>query len=74
MASTDSLTNLNGHLSLKETYKLLDDPKKKIFNKYHKWKNSFYNESNLLMADEGTIVMNNDQEYRYCCVKGTATI
>ena len=44
-SSTDN-TNQE-QLTIKEIFKLLDEAKKKTFNKYYKWKFSLYNESNV---------------------------
>jgi len=56
-------------MTKKEMYKALDEPRKKMYHRYYKWKYGLNNEKNLEPAVEGQIVMRNDHEYRSCCIR-----
>jgi hypothetical protein len=56
-------------LTIKDIYRVLDEAKKNTFNKYHRWKFSFYNEANVKDADEDSIINKHSAEYFACCVR-----
>jgi hypothetical protein len=54
-------------LTLKEQVMKLDDPRKKAFFRYHKWKNSILNEKNVKHADDWKLLLEHNQEFVACC-------
>lgn len=50
-------------LTFKEKFKLLDEQKKKAFQKYMRWKFSFYNATNISYAKKNSVLMQHDQEF-----------
>ena len=63
-ASVESLSGeKDNKLTFKELLKGLDEPKKKLFSRYFRWKFGLNNSNNLMPAHSSQIIVRHNHEY-----------
>ena len=64
----DKVKEEEPQLTFKERIKALDDKKKKAFMNYKWWEHSLTNSKNVNFSEVHQLLMQHDEEYRYCCI------
>ena len=54
-------------ISIKEQVMKLDEPRKKAFYRYYRWKNSLANDKNIKSEHSWKLMLDHNSEYQICC-------
>ena len=54
-------------VSIKEQVMKLDEPRKKAFYRYYRWKNSLANDKNIKSEHSWKLMLDHNTEYQICC-------